>query len=235
MDFERLIVVTQDNKIYCKGFDFELHYSNDIVLITEYFNTNKLDIRQMALGKQHCMILTADRNIHSIGYNFYGETGNEICEEDRHVGNQEEGFSNEPVLVEALKDVVEICAGEKHSLALTSNGDLYAFGNNNFGQCTGFLNFIGHPKKINFSKERIISIWSGNNHCFMLDSKGDLYSWGEATEGKLGYPSCTISQNEPKLIPFFKGYNIGYVKLSRDQSIVITTNRENSIISKANK
>lgn len=230
-----MIVVTQDNKIYCKGFDFELHYSNDIVLITEYFNTKKFEIMQIALGKQHCLVLTSDKNIHAIGYNFYGETGNDVsCNQDQPEDYHEAGFSNEPVLVEGLKNVIQICAGEKHSLALTSDG-LYAFGNNTFGQCTGFLNFIPSPKKINFNNEKVVSIWSGSNHCFLLDQKGDLYSWGEATEGKLGYSSCDNSQHEPKLIPYFKGYNIGYVKLSRDQSIVITTSRENSILARANK
>lgn len=42
---------------------------------------------------------------------------------------------NEPVLVKDLKNVQMIATGSDHFVCLTSSGDVYAMGDDTFGQC----------------------------------------------------------------------------------------------------
>jgi alpha-tubulin suppressor-like RCC1 family protein len=52
---------------------------------------------------------------------------------------------------------------------LLKDGELYAFGDNSDGQCTGFCTRYAVPTKIVFEKkEKIIDIFCGYNHCMIL-------------------------------------------------------------------
>jgi alpha-tubulin suppressor-like RCC1 family protein len=65
--------------------------------------------------------------------------------------------------------IYKIATGARHSLVLLKNGDLYAFGDNSDGQCTGYTTRFTTPNKINFeNKEKIIDVYSGYNSCLII-------------------------------------------------------------------
>jgi alpha-tubulin suppressor-like RCC1 family protein len=75
----------------------------------------------IAAGDEHTLALTADKFVYSFGYNYYGELGR---------SDPNGGYDPLPGQVPGLSNVVAIAAGWEFSLAVTSNGQIYAWGDN---------------------------------------------------------------------------------------------------------
>jgi alpha-tubulin suppressor-like RCC1 family protein len=101
--------------------------------------------------------------VYAIGDNTYGELGLDnipLAETFTRVTFSFDG---------AIK---KISTGARHSLVLLDNGDLYAFGDNSEGQCTGLNTKYNFPIKIDIEvREKIIDIYSGYNHNLLVMSK----------------------------------------------------------------
>jgi len=90
-------------------------------------------------------------------------------------------------------DVKKICGGDTHTLLLSDNGDVFAWGSNKYGQL-GTNDPIGNhyealPKKIPYFKDNkidIVDIASGPTHSFALSDKGLLYAWGFNDSSRCG-------------------------------------------------
>jgi alpha-tubulin suppressor-like RCC1 family protein len=83
--------------------------------------------------------------------------------------------------------MVQISAGEYHSLVLTDSA-LYAFGENNQGQCgLGTTNNTSGPKKVRFfdhhclASLRIKQIAAGWKHSLVLMSDGQVFGCGKSS------------------------------------------------------
>ena len=79
----------------------------------------------MSCGTEHTLALTANGKVYAWGSNQYGVLG---------VGNHFP-FTEQPSLVEKLErqTVVQISAGDKHSLFLTAQGTVMATGKGTIG------------------------------------------------------------------------------------------------------
>ena len=84
--------------------------------------------------------------------------------------------------------VVKIAAGHSHSLALFSDGTLYAWGDNNFGQLGDGTQTDRHTPV--FIGEGFTAIAAGNYHSLALKGSA-LYAWGLNNHGQLGDGSTT--------------------------------------------
>ena len=94
---------------------------------------------------------------------------------------------------EKLYDTISI--GEGHTLALKSNGELWAWGNNEFGQLGDQSNISTH-KAVKVGDNNYSSISVGQNHSVALDTNGYLYTWGNNLLGQLGVGN-TIGSSYP--------------------------------------
>lgn len=105
-------------------------------------------------------------SLYAVGDNTYGEIGIEDSINTDKV--KEVKYFEE----KNLSKISKIAVGSRHSLVLLKDGDLYAFGDNSDGQCTGFSTRYAIPTKIIFDqKEKIVDIFCGYNHCMILLSK----------------------------------------------------------------
>lgn len=103
-----------------------------------------------------------------------------------------------------LNDVVAIAAGGSHNLAMRANGDLIAWGANDYGQ-TGIP---GRPvgtgawaPPTRFAVERdVMAVGAGWLHSLLLKRDGTVWSWGYNSEGELGLNDRT-SRYSPTRIP----------------------------------
>lgn len=81
--------------------------------------------------------------------------------------------------------VVDVAAGNAHSLALTEDGHVYAWGSNQFGQLgDGTLEsnrYVASP-----GLRGVTAISAGDNHSIAVDTAGDVYVWGLNLYGQLG-------------------------------------------------
>jgi alpha-tubulin suppressor-like RCC1 family protein len=90
-----------------------------------------------------------------------------------------------PVQVSGLSGVKMIAAAGMHSLALTEDGSVYAWGDNPWGQLgDGTSNDRLAPTKIG-SLAGVKSITAGAYHSMAIAADGSLLVWGDNTYGQL--------------------------------------------------
>ena len=162
---------------------------------------------QIAVGGDHSLALTSTGQLYAFGNNYYGQLGNAT-------NNGTDNPNSTPALVGlpgASGRVVQIAAGLFHSLALTSTGQLYAFGNNYYGQLGNATNngtenpsptpaLVGLPG----ASGPVIQIAGGFYHSLALTSTGQPYAFGRNSSGQLG--SVTNSgTNNPSPTPALVG------------------------------
>ncbi|HEX2675375.1 MAG TPA: hypothetical protein VHM19_02015 [Polyangiales bacterium] len=115
--------------------------------------------------------------------------------------------SSTPVQVQTssgvLGKVVAIAAGTFHALALTSDGDVVAWGDNASGQCgTSGADLLVATPVAGLSNVEALS--ARNNHSLALDTAGKVYQWG-AQEKKLGGGITWTNITTPTLVTFPAG------------------------------
>ena len=88
--------------------------------------------------------------------------------------------------VAGLTNVVEITSGDSHNLALKSDGTVYAWGNNTYGQLgTGDVQNSDTPTLIKDVPE-IESVKAGKYNSYLLSTDGEIYSFGGNSNNSLG-------------------------------------------------
>jgi hypothetical protein len=93
-------------------------------------------VTQILAGGNHSLVLTSSGQLYAFGWNYFGELG-------RSTNSGTLNPNPTPALVSlpaASGPVTEISAGLGHSLVLTSSGQLYAFGNNDYGELDSAAN-----------------------------------------------------------------------------------------------
>ena len=145
---------------------------------------------QVSTGYTHFLAIGSDGNLYSWGNNADGELGRETVSTTPKDNPQ---IDNQPKLVTPPAGVhfTQACAGKWHSLALGSDGNLYSWGENKYGELgrdTGSAIYDVKPGKVNLPKgiTKITQISAGTFYSMALDSDGDLYSWGDNTYDELG-------------------------------------------------
>lgn len=82
------------------------------------------DITKIGIGYTHVLALKSDGTVWAWGDNAKGQLG---------IGKVS-NFESKPVQVQGLTDVMAVAAGKQHSVALKSDGTVWVWGSNNFGQ-----------------------------------------------------------------------------------------------------
>ena len=123
---------------------------------------------QIACGAEHTMALKNDGSLWDWGENDQGEVGQ---------SNLKHHYSP-PTRIGTETNWTQICSSLSHSLALKSDGSLWAWGVNNFGQLgDGTTNNESAPTMIGQDRDwRTIAAcyWNG----FAIKSNGTLWGWG---------------------------------------------------------
>ncbi|BDA78260.1 hypothetical protein LPTSP3_g11900 [Leptospira kobayashii] len=138
-----------------------------------------------SFGFNHAVVLKSDGSVVAFGQNNVGQLGNGAT------GLSSTSYSANPVTVVGLPtDVIQVIAGSEHSAALTSTGDVYVWGRNQYGNLgDGVIGtataVTSAPKKIT-SISGIKQIANGRDHILALKSDGKVYSWGLGASGQLG-------------------------------------------------
>ena len=146
-------------------------------------------VTQIAAGGDHSLVLTSTDQLYSFGYNYYGQLG---TTENVGTGNP----NPTPRLIGlpgATGPITEISAGAFQSLVLTSTGQLYSFGNNQFGELgtasksgTEMPTATPTPVSLPGATGPVTQIASGGFFSLAATSTGQLYSFGENRFGQLG-------------------------------------------------
>ncbi|MCF7826663.1 MAG: choice-of-anchor D domain-containing protein [Candidatus Marinimicrobia bacterium] len=223
--YNHTLALTADGKVYGWGhnIDGELGVGNNTNSNVPVLMGGELAGKQVvaiATGFVHSLALTSDGKLYVCGYNSDGRLG---------IGTN--AGSNVPVLVEGELTsitVAAIAAGDNHSMVMTDNGELYAWGRNTHGQ-------LGNGDNINSNVPIAVSmdgalatkqatmISSGNYFNLVKASDGNLYSWGYNAKGQLGNGTIA-SSNVPVAVDMtaFNGKGIKALAGGQQFALVMT-------------
>ncbi|HFL2524695.1 TPA: RCC1 domain-containing protein [Clostridioides difficile] len=130
------------------------------------------NIKDVAIGSDHTVILKKDGTLLGVGQNSNGALG---LGGDITVATT---FTKLPI-----EDVVKVVVGSGLTIALKSNGELYFTGYNGSQQ---FDNLENTNTFIKLSITDVKDIDCGDGFTFILKTNGELYSCGSNTYGQLG-------------------------------------------------
>ncbi len=151
---------------------------------------------QVSAGQYHSLALGNDGNAYAWGNNTYGQLGNNTTSR------------NAPVRIGKPADLpkdftyVQVSAGDLYSLALGSDGNAYAWGNNNRGQLgDGTTSQRTTPVRVRTPDHSTypdlpadftyVQVSAGDQHSLALGSDGNAYAWGNNNRGQLGDGTTT--------------------------------------------
>jgi alpha-tubulin suppressor-like RCC1 family protein len=138
------------------------------------------DVKGIAAGDGHSIALLANRRIWAWGDNFDGQVGSTAASTPQLV----------PIEVTGIDVPHAVVAGAFHSLALTSEGTLWAWGAGAAGQLgSGNTDDVFEPilVALSYLENRIPLVADGGaEHTLALWSDGVVRSWGSNLQGQLG-------------------------------------------------
>src|SRR5262249_55767554 len=102
-----------------------------------------------------------------------------------------------PVQVSNLTGVTQVSGGSTHSLALKSDGTVWAWGSNARGRL-GDNTTIDRSTPVQVvNLASAIDIAAGDQHSLALKSDGTVWAWGSNSRGELGNTSITDFTSSP--------------------------------------
>lgn len=103
------------------------------------------------------------------------------------LGNGARTSRNVPTSVPRLTGIKDVAAGGEHALALDAKGQVYAWGDNNYGQLgsnrTGDSRAL--PNRVQ-GMPKVKQISAGCDFSMALAENGKVYAWGRGVYGQLG-------------------------------------------------
>ena len=146
-------------------------------------------IKKVACGEEHSAFIATSGHVYSMGNNSEGRLG---------LGNNSLKSSPSPCLVEALHPYkcVDVDCGWGHTLALTSEGEVFSWGVGEYG-ALGIRSTESQWEPVRvLSRAKGVQVACGSRHSVMVSSDGRAYAWGAGEAGQLGN-----GRRERELIP----------------------------------
>ncbi|XP_077231669.1 ultraviolet-B receptor UVR8-like isoform X2 [Tasmannia lanceolata] len=193
---EHTAAVTEDGNLYGWGWgrygNLGLGDRNDRLVPEKVSAVDGEKMLLVACGWRHTISVSASGSLYTYGWSKYGQLGHGDFE-DHLVPHQLEALKS--------KSVSQISGGWRHTMALTTEGKLYGWGWNKFGQ-VGVGDNVDHcsPVQVKFPHEQIVvQVSCGWRHTLAVTEGQSIFSWGRGTSGQLGHGD-SIDRNTPKAI-----------------------------------
>jgi alpha-tubulin suppressor-like RCC1 family protein len=173
------IIYTNDSDIY----KLTLENGNIKILnLTQNFNqiTQGNKIVKISCGNSHTLVLLENNILFGFGVNLKGQLGvlNNFLDTNDFI--EPNVINNNGSLFG--KKILQITSGYEHSLILTENNEIFAFGDNTYGQIgSSFWNKNNSylPLKVEFQLNyTILKIFAGYSISFLLTVDGEIYYFG---------------------------------------------------------
>ncbi|KAL6498089.1 Ultraviolet-B receptor uvr8 [Orobanche gracilis] len=193
---EHTAAVTEDGELYGWGWG---RYGNlglgdrDDRLVPGKVSTYEGEkMVLVACGWRHTISVSSSGSLYTYGWSKYGQLGH---------GDFEDHLI--PHKLEALREsrISQISGGWRHTMAVTSDGILYGWGWNKFGQ-VGVGDNIDHcsPVQVKFPHDQeVVTISCGWRHTLAVTKRQNVFSWGRGTNGQLGHGD-SVDRNVPTII-----------------------------------
>ncbi|MCU0329702.1 MAG: hypothetical protein MUC47_01840 [Candidatus Kapabacteria bacterium] len=167
------------------------------------------NVQALAGGMEHSVAATQDGKLYSLGLNDYHQAGT----------NDDAGRTVlTPTLLSTNSAIVAVAAGHRHSMALTKEGKVLAWGYNGNGEAglgitvntdptTGQVRNVVHvkaPFPLLGKQPVFAALAAGGSHSAAVTIAGDVYCWGVNMYGQCGRDDDTTTIDEPMKVPGVK-------------------------------
>ncbi len=188
------LALTQDGAVYAWG-----PFSTAVLPVPDNKVPQLLSLPAKAValasGQNWAAILLANGRVMTLrsgpGTEFYNSTGRPTTPGavGLNVGYVVDSRTGQP-----LEGIVQVAAGASHGLALTREGQVLGWGQNDLGQLAQGSSGSSTPPaalpvwgpESSSQLTGIVMVAAGHGHSLALDSNGRVYSWGQGGSGQLG-------------------------------------------------
>ena len=189
--------VGSDGNIYTWGDNQKNQLGRTVTSNTPANRPNKVEtpagitFTQDSAGYGFSVALGSDGNLYSWGDNGLGQLGRTVTSNTP---------ANRPNKVETPAGITftSVSAGRSYAVAVSSEGNLYSWGDNSAGRLGRDTTGTSDPKpsKVQTTPAGITftSVSAGWGHTAALDSQGNIYTWGDNTHGELGRSTVGSTQ-----------------------------------------
>ncbi|XP_010532771.1 PREDICTED: ultraviolet-B receptor UVR8 isoform X1 [Tarenaya hassleriana] len=148
-------------------------------------------VKRIACGGRHSVVVTDSGAMLAFGWGLYGQCGQ---------GSTDDELS--PTCVSSLLGILieEVAAGLWHTVCISSDGDVYSYGGNQFGQLgTGGDQAETLPRLLDapsLENMNVKTLSCGARHTAVITEDGKVFCWGWNKYGQLGQGDV-IDRNVP--------------------------------------
>ncbi|XP_041374032.1 probable E3 ubiquitin-protein ligase HERC1 isoform X2 [Gigantopelta aegis] len=204
--------VTEDGELYSWG---EGHGDSSSRNLPKHVKQIS-GVGQVACGSSHTLVVSQDgRTVWSFGG---GENG--------QLGHGDMNRQYEPKIIEALVGmyIQKVVCGCQFSLALTSTGQIYAWGSGSCLGCGASEVISLRPRLIEeLQNIRLVDIASGDSHCLALTHDNEVYAWGNNGMGQCGQGHTQSPITRPRKVLSLDGAAIQQISAGTSHSVAWTT------------
>ena len=146
---------------------------------------------EVAMGEKHALGVKEDGTLWAWGRNNWGQLG---------IGSSGDSSVPVPVRVGTDKNWSKVAVGAWHSLAIRTDGTLWAWGLNQNGQLgVGDVEPRLSPAKVG-TTSTWFSLAAGGSHSVARQKDGKLFTWGRNHFGQLGHGN-SLDRRSPTEVP----------------------------------
>ncbi|KAJ8969558.1 hypothetical protein NQ317_016590 [Molorchus minor] len=176
--------VVRNNSVYTMGA--EVSGTSSSPKLVETLSLLKLKVLSVSCGKKHTLALT-EFGMYAWGSNTYGQLGISYYLQDT-------SYPQILTSISSLK-IVDIAAGQYHSIALTSSGKVYTWGWGIHGQLGhGDCDNEYYPKLLDFPHP-VKQVAGGHAHSLILTCEGKLYGFGSNAFGQVNNTQVDMNKH----------------------------------------
>ena len=167
-------------------------YSVDATIAGLKYKTNELDITsltipaktiQVSTGGFVSLALTQDGFVYAWGQDTYGQMGQGTTDTNVNTPVKVKGVGGSGF----LSNITKISCGGYHCMALSSDGTVYAWGMNDYGELgDNSITERKTPIEVSYSGDAVSNISAGFIHSALTTTTGKVYCWGGNGNGQVG-------------------------------------------------
>jgi alpha-tubulin suppressor-like RCC1 family protein len=140
-------------------------------------------VMMVSSGFRHTVLLDDTRKVWAFGDNSFGQLG--------APGPSSEDLVSVDLPLDGATGFVQVVARANQSYALRSDGAVFAWGDNEWGQLgTGSLDPVTGPTRVDTTTP-MVAVAAGERHALTLDRSALVWAFGDNTYGQLGSPPTT--------------------------------------------